>query len=293
MKSVRTMTMMGTLSIGNWSARKVEKNAVRKAEDAAGAKRGTLTGTKHLLAGNEQLEACTNDATAFRNEWASKTLPWFDAGPRVWAAGKTQDLLMWIGDRTSEYTSKVDAFMKVYKVARENRRFEMGDLFDESEFPTIDVVRSKFYVRFDGPLPLPNADDIRVVDGIDKSELDAMVKEARAREQEKVRSAMREATERLLVVVQRAHEKLAVPIGEKGSIYRDSLFENIAEVVEVMPQFNILGDPALDKLTREAKKLTLYSPYELREDKEKRAKAAAEAKALAGKLTGLFAPAEV
>ena len=198
------------------------------------------------------------------------------------------DLCVEVGDLKREHEGLVEEFLKVYPSLRATRQFDMGDLFDEKEFPTPDVVRSKFHFTFE-TCPVPNNEDIRVIDALPAEELDRLVAEGVEQENEKVRKGMAVAAERLATVVATMHKKLSVKIGDSGHIFRDSLIENIASLVEIMPGLNITGDPVLAQMCKDAKKLTLYSPDELREDEDKRAKAAKEAKTLAGKLAGLFA----
>jgi hypothetical protein len=285
--NIRTTTMLGSLSIGVWEARKTEKGFAREAEKKAKAKEGTLSGTKHLMAGVEKLDEIRKFATAVRVDWSKRTVPWFDNGPRAFNAALAVDYKMEMGEKRSKFLSLVDEFMEQYPTIRANRQFEMGDLFDPAEFPFPEKVRHKFYFSFE-MTALPDTEDIRILNGVDESELKEIAKEAADRERERVADAVGHAARRLYEVVAAMHKTMATPIGEAGSKFNDSKLENIHVLVEIMPALNITNDPELVKLTKMAKKLATKSPDDLRNDEVKRAEAAKEAKTLADKLAGLF-----
>lgn len=283
--TIRTTTLLGALSISVWEARKIDRGTARKAEAGAGAKAGTVSATKHLLAGVKELKDVKDYATRVRVWWSQATVPWFDNGPRAFNAAAAVDLQTQIGDHRREFFRLVDEFMPKYPAARMNAQFEMGDLFDANEFPASEVVRAKFKFAFEIGT-VPNRDDIRIVEGLVNAE--ALEKEITEREKMRVQESMRHATQRLFDVVESMHKTMATPIGEAGSKFNDSKLENILELVEIMPGLNLINDPELNKLTAKAKLLATKSPDELRQDETKRAAAAKEAKALATKLAGLF-----
>jgi len=288
-KSVRTAMMLGMLSIGMWTGRIGAKDIAHKLEQDAGAKNGTMTTSKKLMNGKAEHEAIGKYATECRNWWATVTVPWFDNGMRGYNAGRHMELMVEIGDRRRTYFGLVEDFMAAYPNLRAQAAFDMGELFNEDEFPSPGDVRKRFRFDFDHTT-VPNAADIRIIDGskLTDSEKAAMQTEIEERTTAKVQAGMKHAAEQLAEVVRKMHGKLSVKIGDSGHIFRNSLIENIAQLVEIMPGLNITDDPALAALVKDAKRLALYSPDELREDETKRTKAATEAKALAAKLGGLF-----
>lgn len=288
MKNVRSTMMLGQLSIGTWNARVTDKSIARKVEDEAKAKNGSVTAGKKLMDGMLEFETVQKQATMHRNWWAEQTVPWFDNGMRGYHAARHMDLMVEVGDRRREWMEHVDAFLQAYPNLRAQREFDLGALFNDKDFPAPDVIASKFYFKVE-TIPVPNDEDLRIIDALPQEEVDRMVAEVEAATNAKVQQAMKHAAERLAEVVRTMHGKLSVKIGEKGSIFRDTLIENIAELVEIMPGLNVTDDPELAKLVKQAKKLTLYSPEQLRDDETTRDKAAKEAKALATKLSGLFA----
>jgi len=146
-KSVRTAMMLGMLSIGMWTGRIGAKDIAHKLEQDAGAKNGTMTTSKKLMNGKAEHEAIGKYATECRNWWATVTVPWFDNGMRGYNAGRHMELMVEIGDRRRTYFGLVEDFMAAYPNLRAQAAFDMGELFNEDEFPSPGDVRKRF--RFD------------------------------------------------------------------------------------------------------------------------------------------------
>jgi hypothetical protein len=49
----------------------------------------------------------------------------------------------------------------------------------------------------------------------------------------------------MITPMKRAIEKLSVPIGNNGSVFRDTLIDNIVDVAERMNKVNLSDDPAI------------------------------------------------
>lgn len=61
-------------------------------------------------------------------------------------------------------------------------------------------------------------------------------------------------------------------------VFRDSLVENLRDLVKVMPSLNITGDPELDALSDRLSQLAKYDAETLRNSDTAREKVANEAK---------------
>lgn len=288
-KSIHNTVMLGSLSISFPEMRRNAKDEARKIETDAHAKTGTITAAKHLMAGVAEHKIAKDYITQFRAWWSTVSLPWFDGkgAPRAVPSLAVPDLKVEIGDRIREATRLFYDFLNKYPVYRAQRQFEMGDLFDPTQFPSPDEMKRKFAIRVDW-YPLPDAKDIRVIEGVDSAELEQIAKEARESEQRRLAHAMGAAAQKLYKVVKSMHDTMATPIGEPGSKFNDTKLENILAMAELIPKLNLTNDPKLAALAKEAKKLATKAPDELREDEVKRAAAAKEAKTLADKLAGMF-----
>lgn len=285
--SIRNSVMLGNLSMGAWSARVSAKKVARDAEIKANAKNGTYTASKKLADGVVELEQVKSFQSETRAMWYKKAERWLDDGTRAFKGVNTMDITQWFNDRKRTHDGLVQRFGQVYQTVVTGKQFDLGSDYNPRDYPPLDVVLAKFKFKFDY-FPIPDSDDIRIIDGIPQNEVDDMVAEAEKRMNQRVQGSLSSAASKLFKCVQAMQTKLSAKIGDEGSIFRDSLVENLVEIVEIMPNLNITDDPALKALTVEAKKLTLYSPTILREDATARELAAKKAGDLASKLSSLF-----
>jgi hypothetical protein len=110
-----------------------------------------------------------------------------------------------------------------------------GSLANPDNYPHASEIGDKFGIDIQY-MPVPTAGDFRVaISDEDKASLQRQLEEAED-------NAARHVLEQMLTPMQRAAEKLAVPIGQEGSVFRDSLIDNIVEVVDRMERVNVSDD---------------------------------------------------
>ncbi len=286
MSNIRNQVMLGRLSFRGWAGEIKDKSSSRKIEQDAGAVEGASKAKKVLLPGVAELEAIQKYAAGCRTWWHGISVPWEDGGARAYSAARHFEIQTDMGDRMRQYDQLVADFVLKYPTLYAEQQFRLNHLFDPADYPAPSEIADKFGMYFT-VRPIPNSEDLRVIEGLTTQEVERLVAEAKAGEQEQIAQAVGNAYEKLYKVVKAMADKLAVPVGEKGSVFRDSLIENIRELANVMPGLNITHDPKLDDLTQKALVLTQYSPDDLktpgpRAEAQKKAAALAE---LFGKTT--------
>jgi len=193
------------------------------------------------------------------------TLAWVDNGPRLLLSAKFD----FYRQATAQLQSEQEQFLNqqvlphwnelverdvkfrqqaAYSISDPVRRQQKLDMISPDEYPSEEEIASKFTLQF--RLRLIGGDDARV-----KLSADA-VRQARedfrAEMQDAVRGASRDMAKRMVVPIEKAIEKLKVPIDEKGSIFRDSLIENLYDAVENVRSFGFTDDPQLAEAVRQA-----------------------------------------
>jgi hypothetical protein len=112
------------------------------------------------------------------------------------------------------------------------------NLADPSDYPDVNELRSKFGidVRY---MPVPTTGDFRVgISDEDKASLQQQLDDAET-------SATTHVLNSMITPMKRAIEKLNVPIGSNGSVFRDTLIDNLVDVAERMNKVNLSDDPAI------------------------------------------------
>ena len=289
MSSIRNTTLLYRPSLSIWTARKLDKAESVKVNKDNGAVEGAANVHKQLLPDSKELLSVQKWANSFRTFVYTSTSPWDDAGWRIRSAAGHMDFMAEVGDRLAEGELLVDAFVDAYMLEVVKAKVTLGYMFHQSDYPGEREVRAKFRFMID-VMPVASSEDFRIVDGgIPKEEVDRLVQLTQSSVEGRIQGAMREAYEKLYGVV----AKMANTLEQYGAgtvkKFNDSLIENIAEIVSVMPALNLTGDPHLAALANDAKQLAAYSVIDLRKSDTVRDAAIDDARNLATKFKGYIA----
>ena len=214
-------------------------------------------------------------------------------------------LIMEYGDKMREFADKQSVLVERdflsrgreivdWAVVEHNGTFEPGNypgcerdssgnvLFNEVEWR--EKMSKKFRIRTE-PLPVPNAqhftDAVTSLLGIDAFSVNVRVQDAEV-------EAKRELVRRMVEPLRAMATKIAEQPkdGRSDVIFRDTLIDNVREIVQLAPKLNLSGDPAIDAFVAEMEGLTRYNPETLRKDKATRAGVAEKAADTLKRLSG-------
>ena len=270
--------MIVRLSIHQWSARRCDRAVT--AETAARYKADPDAGrwNKTLIA-RDAVHGVTQVVSAARAFHYENTLPWDDGGGRILPSKNFLGYSKRMRGYREEFESAVREFVANYQAYRDDARRRLNGMFDQNDYPAVDEVGDKFSFSFDID-PVPIAEDFRV--SIQSAEAKRIKKELEHRLQQRLVEATRDLYVRLNDVVAKVADKLS----DKDAIFRDSLVENVVELVNLLPKLNVGNDLQLTDLTRVTKrKLCALEPDALRKDEAVRTRAAKDAKAILEKLS--------
>jgi hypothetical protein len=277
--------MLVVPSIRQWSGRKLDREVTDAAavEFQADSDAGRFN---KLLIGREHIAAIARIAGKARNETYYQTAPWLDDGARVLPAMGYERFRATMLGLQGEFNRAVCEFVRAYPRLIDESRARLGGMFKESDYPPADQIASRygFSIRY---LPIPTSGDFR----LDVPGADSIRAEIATAESEIAAAASRDAARRLLESVQHMAEKLAAyqPGGNDGraqNVFRDSLVENVRDLVEILPGLNLADSPVVTGL-RElvAKHLCGNDAKTLREDSAVREKTARAASAIVAKMS--------
>jgi hypothetical protein len=276
---LREEAMIVRLSISQWTARKFDKAvSQRVATDyAVDVEVGRYN---KILIAKEAIQDITKAVSAARTFHYENTLPWDDGGGRILPSKNFLTYSKEMRKFNQGMDDAVKAFMENYDEYREEARRRLNGMFKEADYPGHREIGRKFGFSVDIE-PVPSAEDFRVT--LQSKDATRIKKQLEARINERVVEATKDLFVRLSGVVKKFAEKLA----DKDAIFRDSLVENIVELVNLLPKLNIANDPELEKLRKEVqKKVCAFEPDTLRESEEVRSKAASDAQAILNKMSG-------
>ena len=214
------------------------------------------------------------------------TLPWEDGGWRILSAAKYFDFVKKVNAGREEVMAAVEKFLADYPAHVANEKKRQGSMFDETQYPTADQIRSKYGVGV-AFSKISDGEDIRI--DVGEQELAKIRSSAKEAAQATLEAAVGDIWARLAAVVSKMVERLnAYAVTAEGKVqnsFRDSLVTNIEDLLEVVPALNITGDPAIDAFAAKIKaQLTAHSAEVLRDDEKVRKTVAAQAEDILAKM---------
>ena len=262
--SVSNASMLVELSIGSWTGRKLDKRASQDVTDNAKAAKGVANVHKKLLGDCAELDAVQKFVANARNVHYSSTAPWSDTGLRILPTARYFKYHEQMTGLQDEFARLTDAFLQAYDWEISQAQVKLGDLFNPDEYPTADSLRGKFKFKINY-IPLPAAGDWRV--DMEQDALDTLKDHYEKFYNNQLQVALKDVWSRTHDALSKMSERLDYSDDETKKVFRDSLVENVLEVVDLLGDFNITGDAQMsamrDKLEDAMRGVT---PEALRED---------------------------
>jgi hypothetical protein len=292
MNMLATRAMLASVRISVWTARKVDKKVTAETNAANYAAADAGRYNKALLA-KDALASVTAAASAARLAHYSVTLPWMDDGARILPAAAFDKYTADLRAIRFQFETAVAEFVSNYANYVADARRRLGDMYNPDEYPEPAHIEAKF--KFETRiLPMPDATDFRVDLG---DSVAAQIRADIARDTHlALETAQRDVWNRIAGVVGHMVEKLAEykPATRKGDkvtgIFRDSLVENVRELVAILPALNLTADPYLSEITaRLARELCAHDADTLRDSDGIRAETAERAAAILADVSDFLA----
>lgn len=280
MVNLSDRAVLANLKVSRWGRYRRDENAtdqVHKNNDVS-VHAGNYNKRLLSVSATKGIESVISAA---RDYHRFNTLPWLDDGVRMLPASKYMDYAARLREFQDEFDKEVRDFVKSYPKHIESARKELGKLFNIADYPAVNVITGMYRLQTI-ILPFPDKDDFRV----DKSQVDLNAVQADMEERMKQvwSDAMKDVAGRIAEVVGRMSERLKAYKPAEGKkakaegTFRDSLVENVRDLVAVLPSLNMAGDKKLAKLTdRMNKELCKLDADDLRTDDVARAKVAKSA----------------
>lgn len=271
-------SLIVSLSVSQWTGRKLDKkitdevNTSHNASDDAGR-------YNKLLVAKEHTEAISKLAGQARTFHYDNTLPWGDNNERLLPTKNYFTYVQKMAELKAEFEQAISEFFANYDKVIADARVRLNGMFRESDYPTKGDISSKFGFRTTF-MPVPN-NDIRV--GLVTGEVDKLKLAIESEINNRLADAVKDIWARIKTQVGHMRDKLA---DEKG-IFRDSLFENLNDLVQLLPCLNVTNDINIAKVCNDLKGL-MEDPAAVRNNAGLRATKADEADAILNKFSSFF-----
>ncbi|HOT05536.1 MAG TPA: hypothetical protein PK171_04785, partial [Atribacter sp.] len=145
MKKLSEIALLADLTISAWSGSIADKKTTDEILDKKNARRDRGRFVKNLLMDTKSLKTITNK---MYHEYKMKSTAWED-GRRLLPVEFFDSITKLHRDCSDELEKALDEFGKSYPEYKEKAKEELGDLYDETEFPSFDEFKRKWKIRLD------------------------------------------------------------------------------------------------------------------------------------------------
>lgn len=243
--SIASSALLAELSIGVWEGRKQDKKASSTITTLNNANKKAARVTKDLLVDCEELKAVKKYAQTMRDFHRNSTMPWSNMGHRLLTNSYFLDYDRHMKVMMENFAKLVEEFLSVYSWEVTATQVKLGDMYNPSEYPSVDVLRGKFKCRLNY-MPVPDCNDFRVdVNTEAKAVLEQSYSKFYA---EQLTSAMADVGKRVLEPLQNMSKMLDYGNGVKATGFHHTLVDNTLAVVDVLKACNLSQDPRLEQI---------------------------------------------
>ena len=160
------------------------------------------------------------------------------------------------------YVSRIDAsrgfrermirervrFIEDYDDNIDQARIDLGDLFRIDDYPEKNDLPGKFGIRY-RIVPVPDADHF--IAQLAAQDTERVRRDIESHVQERLNDAVGDLYRRLGQAVERVSQRLQEDSEGKPLVFRNTLIENVRDLVDVVPRLNIFEDDRLACLCRQ------------------------------------------
>ena len=264
--SLSSSAVIADLSIGVWEGRKTDKRASDEVAVENNIAKKKMVSVNKALVDSEHLTAIKKLRGVVRNHvHYHLTLPWSDSGSRLLTTRALFDYQHQMTELQSEFWKLVNEFIDNYDYEVAKVQVELGDLFRQADYPSAEEVRSrfKFEVTY---MPLPDAGDFRI--DIGNTAREEMADSYNKFYAKKFNAAMSDVWERLMEPLSNMVERLDYVEGNDKKRFKNTLVDNVVDMLEVMRMANVGDDPHMTKVETNLRNALLGVTAEALRDNE-------------------------
>ena len=257
--------MLVSLRISNWSGRMYDREA---SEEVAAQHQADPTAgryNKRILpkAALAKLTATTSRARTLHYQ---HTLPWDDSGSRLLTVANYDRYTEIIDELADKLIAHRSEFIADYPAYIDQARIDLGGLFRIADYPSTESLRDKFAVRY-RITPVPDAEHFMA--RLASDDTDRVKRDIEAQVQERLQDAVTDLYRRLGEAVQHVSDRLRDGDNGKALIFRDTMIQNVRDLVDIVPRLNIFGDDRLAQLCQHVKdRIASVDPNTLRPSRQ-------------------------
>lgn len=242
------------LNFSQWTARRLDRKVTGEIAEQKDAARKAGNYNKHLLPDCHELAAVGKFVSEVRNKVKDMTMPYLDGGLRLLPTSKLAEFHQYITWAEQEFWRLVELFFDAYdfEVAKSQARgTALGEMYDERDYPSLEQVKKKFDISI-AYLPVPET----WASNLANEAISIIGDHHREFMRDTLTQVQNSTFERLYPLLVNMVESLDYEVtytrNKKGELIEDkprfhgTLVTNITDLVALMGDFNLTGDPQME-----------------------------------------------
>jgi hypothetical protein len=245
-------TVLVSVKISQWTARKLDREITDETNRRHNASRDAGRYNKLLIEATRLAEINSMVSQA-RHLHYSMTRPWADEGARILPNALYSKFTDTFRDLKREFNAAADKFCADYPAFIQERKQALNGAFKASDYPSVDTIRAKFRLELT-VMPFPDAADFR--SDLDDNVVADIRAEIAATSDKVVDDAMKYTANQIIELVGHMATKLKeYKTNEPGTkkFFLNSLVDNVRDLADLLPAFNLTNDAKLDAITKRIK----------------------------------------
>jgi len=256
--TLQASAMLVKMTIREWRPYRKDRRVAEKVDEEFHTD-GTAGNYNKRLLGKATMKPITSLISRIRSEHKRFTHPWCFDGMDMLPSKLYLDYTQFMRNMPELLKAAARTVASQLPIHIANERNRLGAMFDISEYPTQEEFVDAFGIDL-AFFPVPDTGHFLVdLQQDDKERIENDLKKTLASTQA---DALRSLYDRVLYFVDRVHDRLSDP----ENIFRDSLVNNLEQLVEVLPGLNLFNDPLIEQIGDEIRTKLLIDPQTLRTD---------------------------
>jgi len=263
--SISSSAMLVELSISTWTGKKTDRKVSNEVTLHKNAASGVVNVSKKLLGDCAELDAVQKFVGNVRNAHYAMTQPWSDTGLRLLSTAMFHKRYQKeMSAHQAEFDTLVDKFLNAYDWEITQAQAKLGDMFSVSDYPSKEELKHKFKFQL-VQMPLPDAGDFRL--DVNNEAQDILKKQYAEHYERMLESAMKDIWDKAYEALNKMSERLDYKDADTKKIFRDSLVDNVMDVVELLSLCNVTNNQQMSAMKSKLENALLgVTPDALRED---------------------------
>ena len=184
------------------------------------------------------------------------SMPWGDDKSRLLPVKTADEFRSKVSVALMERQETIEQYILDYPALVSASERDLGELFDRSQYPSLDQVRNLFTAKVAyWPIPESNNFIADISEAASKEAKESIEHEIEQRLLEATYDMVRRAKEVVVAFVDKLENFRVDENGKPQTIFRDSLVENIRDTAQLIERMNLTDNPQIKKVVLDLKRL--------------------------------------